>query len=65
MVRALGNGCGTRLEFNHKLDIPVWWHARQFIGKDTRIFTNYWNFIKMRSNGHISTRVYTVLERYV
>jgi hypothetical protein len=63
MVRSFGNGCSARLEFSHKLDILVWWHARQLIGKDVGILTNYWNFIKVRSNGHVGTRVCTVLER--
>jgi hypothetical protein len=41
MVRSFGNEGSARVEFNHKLDIPVWWHARQFIGKDIWIFTDY------------------------
>jgi hypothetical protein len=61
--KVFGNGCGTRLEFDHKLDISVWWHARQLIRKDIRILTHYWNFIKRGDNGHIGTRVGTVLER--
>jgi hypothetical protein len=32
-------------------------------GKTSGILTNYWNFIKMRDNGHIGTRVCTILER--
>jgi hypothetical protein len=51
------------LKFNYKLNIPVWWHARQLLKKDIRILTNYWNFIKVRSDGHIGARVCTVLER--
>jgi hypothetical protein len=51
------------LEFDHKLDISVWWHTRQLIRKDIRILTHYWNFIKRGDNGHIGTRVGTVLER--
>jgi hypothetical protein len=51
------------LEFNHKLDISVWWYARQLIGKDIEILTNYWNFVKVRSNGHMGARVCTILER--
>jgi hypothetical protein len=46
-----------RLEFNHKLDILVWWHAKQFSEKDIMIFTHRWNFIRVRGNGQIGTRV--------
>jgi hypothetical protein len=51
------------LEFYHKLDISVWWHTRQLIRKDIRILAHYWNFIKRGDNGHIGTRIGTVLER--
>jgi hypothetical protein len=51
------------LEFNYKLDISVWWHTRQLVRKDVWILTNYWNFIDRGDNGHIGTRVCTVLER--
>jgi hypothetical protein len=61
--RVIGNGRSARLKFNHELNIPVWWHARKLIGKDIGILANYWNFIKVRSNGHIGTGVCTVLER--
>jgi hypothetical protein len=47
------------LEFNYKLDIS----ARQLVRKDVWILTNYWNFIERGDNGHIGTRVCTVLER--
>jgi hypothetical protein len=48
---------------HYKLNISVWWHTRQLIRKDVRILTHYWNFIKRGDNGHIGTRVGTVLER--
>jgi hypothetical protein len=35
----------------------------QLIRKDIGILANYWNFIKVRSNGHIGTVVCTILER--
>jgi hypothetical protein len=38
-------------------------HTRQFVRKNICVLTNYWNFIKMGDNGHIGTRVCTVLER--
>jgi hypothetical protein len=43
----------TRLEFDYKLDISVWWHTRQLIRKDIWILAHYWNFIKGGDNGHI------------
>jgi hypothetical protein len=61
--KVFGNARSAQLEFDHKLDIPVWWQARQFIRKDIRIFTNYRNFFKVRDNGHIGTRVCTILKR--
>jgi hypothetical protein len=54
MVRSFGNECSARLEFNQKLDILVWWNARQFIRKDITVLTNYWNLFKVRGNGHIA-----------
>jgi hypothetical protein len=63
LIRSFGNGCGTGLEFDHKLDISVWWHTRQLFRKDIRVLAHYWNFIKRGDNGHIGTRIDIVLER--
>jgi hypothetical protein len=48
---------------HYKLNISVRRHAGQLIRKDIRIVTHYWNFSKRGDNGHIGTRVSTVLER--
>jgi hypothetical protein len=48
-----------------RFSIKIWGftHTRQLVREDVRILTHYWNFIKRGDNGHIGTRVGTVLER--
>jgi hypothetical protein len=43
MVGSFRDRCGVGLKFYYEFDIPVWWHARQVIGKDVWILTHHWD----------------------